>query len=315
MNRGIMCAFLFSLFFIPAAIHLHGEETIHHYLTSPKTIFDLPHRIDPDEPLFEYSNFEGMWKAMIGFEMILYALESEYAHFFCSVNGFFDLHNFNTDHPVPWELLRANIGFGLFFEMPPLNTLLFPHSRIFGELRCNHESDHILRFLAFENEFINGAFSLNDLDYNNFSSFDYFKLRITYQQSAFNEQFNFFVSAGTRLFVYTNPLSLREMNWSFFTEAQVSFKPVAESNVNTQLSFFYEVINNDFISGSSGQTIFAIEHNGEDYYCLIVQFAVEIKNQTGFSFIPFIKYYQGNGREADFLKEYQGVIGGVQFWI
>jgi len=315
MHKGLIITCLISLFFIALGMNLYCDDIIHLYLTSPKVIFDLPRRIDPDEPLFEFSNFKGMWKAMLGAEMILYALESEYLNFFFSVNGFLDLHNFKTDHPVPWELLRANIGFGLLFELPILNNMLFPDTRLFGELRFNHESDHILRFLAFQNEFISVPFTIYDLDYINFSSFDYFKMRMTYQQYFLNRQLRVFVSAGTRFFVYTNPLSLREMNWSFFSEAQVSFEPVPESNVFMQLSFFYEIIDNDFISGSSGQTIFEIEHNGEDYSCLVIQFAVEIKNQTGFSFIPFIKYYAGNGRGADFLKKYQGVVLGLKFWI
>jgi hypothetical protein len=312
MKRRFTLLFTILIFFIGAGT-VCGDEIVQYYLISPRTVFDLPQRLDPDQPVFSYSCFTGRWKAMVGEEIIFYGLTSPSFNFFFSLNGFLELHNLTNREPVPWELLRANFGFNLFIEVPALNNFLFPKTRVFFEVQCNHESDHILSFGAFQYELIRPPSTIYDFDYTNCSSYEYVKCRMTYAQKIFDEHVRFFATAGGRFFFYTNQFSPRALAWSFFSEAGISYEPAPGGNFLVNLSLFYETIKNNFISGSSGNTIYKVEHAGEDFTYFSLRLSVEIKSAAGFSFLPFVKYFSGNGRGADFLKTYQSFEFGVAF--
>ncbi len=167
--------FLFILIIIINALTAEQQinEITHYFLISPRSVFDLPDRMGPDEPNFEYSNIVGTWRAKCGGSIVIYGLHSEIINGYVSLYSFLGLHNFSINQPISWEALRAHVGLMLFLEFPALNNLLFPDSRLFCEVGIFHQDGNVANLTGYEAAFLNSGYSLFDLAYTMFNSFEY----------------------------------------------------------------------------------------------------------------------------------------------
>lgn len=268
-----------------------------------------PPTSDPDNPRFEYGNRGGRWEAAAGIQAVLFGLRSAHVEFALAGSGLIQLINFRDVNPVPWESWRAVLGFNTIWSFPGLDRRLPDRGRLVLELGFFHESDHasdvgsyVARFTTLHDESI--------FDNSNFSSFEFFKLRASYDQWLWKDRLRVTAAFGVRPF--TPPIdqwSRRELRLGVNVEGRLAVR--IKGNLHGWFALYYEAVLNDF---DAGRNSFRGDLDGDPLHYLRLELGLEWTPTTWMACVPFISYSNSHGRGVDFPVRRSEAGGGLRWF-
>jgi hypothetical protein len=261
---------------------------------------------DPDRAMLRYGILGGRWHAMAGEGIVFVGGPLGPVRAAIALEGFVELVNFTDEQPVPWESFRANIGLNTHWEAPSLaRAILPPGGRLLFALGWFHESDHAANLQRYMNDYLNEFGGFGRFDNANFSAYEYFKLRLVWQQLLWGGRITTQTAIGTRLFTPSiNPGSIRGMNWAFQSEARVSVR--ATNTFRPFVAGYFELIDNDFNAAREG---FVGDLDGDPLRYKTISAGVELRAARGSIVTPEIIYSNSHGRGIDFPRFYGAEFG------
>ncbi len=261
---------------------------------------------DPDRAMLRYGILGGRWQAMGGGSVVLAGGDLGEVRAGVALAGFVELVNFTQEEPVPWESFRANIGLDTLFEAPRLTRAILPAGgRLYLTLGWFHESDHAANLDGYKRDFLTNVASYPDFDNGNFSSYEYVKLRVAWQQEHLCGRLTTLVGLGGRFFLPSiNPGSLREMQGSFSAETRLRLR--ATDKLSPFVASSFELVWNDFVAAQHG---FRGGLDAEPLRYRTLSAGLDIRSAGGAVAIPELVFSSSHGRGVDFPKFYGSELG------
>jgi hypothetical protein len=209
--------------------------------------------------------------------------------------GFLALVNIDEYQAMPWQTYRANMGINTIWRSRRLDERVLPDDGSFIlELGFFHESDHAASVDAFRDRFL--LTPGDRFDNGNFSAYEYFKLRLRYEQRFLDERVALLNAIGGRFFTPSfNPGDRRELLAAFNVETRGSFRLV--SRLFAFLGIYYELVGNRFSSAANDMR-YSLEETPLHY--LIVETGFSWRSRGGHSFQISFLYSRSHGRGLDF---------------
>jgi hypothetical protein len=287
-----------------------AQESAQAVLTVHQFLHDEP-SADPDRAMLRYGILGGRWQAMAGERIVLIGGPLGHVRAAIALEGFIELVNFTDEQPVPWESFRANIGINTHWEAPSLaRAILPPGGRLSFAFGWFHESDHAANLQRYKNDYLNNDV-LNDFggfshfDNANFSAYEYFKLRLCWQQLLWGNRITTQTAIAARLFTPSiNPGSIRAMNWAFQSEVRLSVR--ATKTIRPFVAGFFEFIDNDFVAAREG---FRGGLDREPLRYQTISAGLELRARGGSIVTPEVIYSNSHGRGIDFPRFYGPELG------
>lgn len=282
-----------------------AQDSVKALVTVHQFLHDEP-STDPDRAMLRYGVLGGRWQAMAGEGIVLVGGPLGGVRAAIALEGFLELVNFTDDQPVPWESFRANIGLNTHWEAPNLaRAILPPDGRLFFALGWFHESDHAANLQRYMNDYLTNFGAITRFDNANFSAYEYFKLRLSWQQLLWGGRIATQTAVGARIFTPSiNPGSIRGLRWAFQSEARVSVR--ATKTIHPFVAGYFELINNDFVAAREGFRG-GLDHEPLRYQTIST--GVALRSARGSMVIPEIVYSNSHGRGIDFPRFYGTEFG------
>ncbi len=281
------------------------KESVQSLLTVHQFLHDEPSS-DPDRVMLRYGILGGRWQAMTGAGVVLVGGPLGRLRAAIALEGFLELVNFTDEQPVPWESFRANIGLNTHWEAPSLaRAILPPGGRLFFAIGWFHESDHAASLQRYMNDYLDHFGAITRFDNANFSAYEYFKLRLAWEQKLWRDRITTQIALGARLFTPPiNPGSIRGMRGSFQSELRVSVR--ATNTLHPFVSGYFELIDNDFVAAREG---FRGGLDREPLRYRTIGAGVDVRSSHGSIMTPEIIYSSSHGRGIDFARFYGTELG------
>ncbi len=289
------------------AAPVQAEEAQHFAPVSIRALFKRNDSVDPDEPKLKYETVGGRWRAMAGGHLGIYGVHTPSLTFATSISGFIQLINLDDEQPVPWETFRANVGINTFWASRALSRALLPAGgRLLGELGWFHESDHVANERAFRSRFLRDSSLLDEparFDNGDLSSYEYFKLRLGYQQTL--GRLTTVFSGGLRIFTPSiNSGAKRELEYGLQTQGRVDVQLTASLHLWTAL--YLESLTNDFDGATSG---FARPERGAPLLYRTLHIGMSLRDDAFRVASLYLVYNRSNGRGINFTERYGDELG------
>ncbi len=266
-----------------------------------------PVSIHPDNYNVRLSRTGNKWRNMIGVQAPILAVNQKQISASFAVEGFIELHDFQEDQLLSWQMWRGNIGLNSFWEWAPLNAATpnrWQRSFLL-EFGWDHESQHVTDTENFFREFQNEEVS--ELMNPTLRSFEYIKWKLHTCFQSPNSNWSFYGVIGTRIFF--NPIHddiLRENKVS--TSLEIGIHRHLTSMINIYSHYFYEYISHDQNTLSNLLTRFPLQYR-------IWEGGIGIRNDQHRLLSIFFTYSDSNGRGIDYVRTYQEFGWGLRIRI
>lgn len=252
---------------------------------SPRPRFGTSVSVGPDARALRYE-YRGRWLASAGGEMVLVGLESKAGVFGLTLGGLLEVSSESTEVPVPYQFLRAVVGVRLRAATHLKQLGEHRRFRFFGFAGLTHESDHAAGLSS-----VKADLSWRILDQDNFSSFEYVRLRGGAE--LFSQSWSTSVALGTKVFVGPiNSAAGRKNQFGLEGEVRVAYS--LSRSASTYLASYAEVITHDL-----GEQWIEVSR---PYRLGRAELGLSFSERTRLD--VYVGLVGGSGRGIDFIRNY-----------
>jgi hypothetical protein len=285
----LVIAVAFALASVPCAAR--AERGQWQFISTAGRTFELLPSSDPDEPALRLSFLGGKLEAMSGTSLVIAARRSRRLTFGITLPAFIALLNFSEDNAMPWQTFRGSLGLGVIFRPErPFGRPPPPGGALVIEAAYIHESDHAVDLDGYRLTFV--EYPYLTFDNGNFSSYEWLKLRVRYQQRLAGDRVRLLGAVGYRYFTPSiNPGDRRELEHSFSLEARGWVRLVRR--LSFHFGAYAEVLANGF---SSAANRIRADLERDPLLTFLVEAGLTVSEFRGRSFQVSFLYSNSNGR-------------------
>lgn len=260
-------------------------------------LFRLLPTLDPDEPTLRFASLGGRKEATAGGQFIVAGRRNAVLDMSINLSGFIALINFDDQQAMPWQSFRGYMGINTIWRSRWLDERLLPRGgELYLELGFYHESDHAVSLDAFSYRYL--RIPTAPFDNGNFSSFEFFKLRLRHQHRFLSGRLVWTNALGIRAFTPSiNPLDHRELRYSVSAETRCSVGLVRR--LHTFFGLFFESLANDFVSRDNN---FRYDLDSTSLQHLLMEWGIALRSRSGQSLLLSLTFSRSNGRGLDFAE-------------
>lgn len=260
-------------------------------------LFKLLPTLDPDEPTLRFASLGGRKEATAGGQFIVAGRRSSALDVSINLSGFIALINFDDQQAMPWQSFRGYMGINTIWRSRWLDERLLPRGgELFLELGFYHESDHAVSLDSFSYHYLRNPMA--PFDNGNFSSFEFFKLRLRHQHRFLSGRIVWTNALGVRAFTPSiNPWAHRDLRYAVSAETRCSVGLVRR--LHAFFGLFYESLANDFVSRDHN---FQYDLDGTSLRYLLMEWGFALRSRGGQSLLLSLTFSRSNGRGLDFAE-------------
>jgi hypothetical protein len=251
--------------------------------------------IDPDSYSLVLSKIGSKWNNKVGGEYYINVLNNQKFKVGASIGGFVNIHDFNENQILSWQLWRGSLGISTFFELHNVNWLT-KSGRFITELSWMHESQHATDVYGYTYQFTN-------IDPENFSNgsirtFEYYKLKANYFCHLPNDKWQLILSLGYKYFPNPQGFNIQRILLnSSLLETGIERKVFKRGFLYSM--FYYENIHNNFVAQEQN---YKGNWNKEPFIYRIFENGIGYINCKDKMINMFFYYSKSNGRGLDFIE-------------
>ncbi len=272
-----------------------------------RSFADVPFTLDPDEPHLALGGAGGRWEAMVGGQLVLFGYRGPALRLAITFPFLLELINLDSSEPVPYESWRANLGFSVLASVPALDRRLPAGGTLWAQLGFYHESDHPTAGISLR-DFQDPQGTSNSV--LNFSSFEYVKLRLAYEQPFARGRLRLHAGLAGRFFTPAiNSGSVRALRAGFAVEVGLAVR--LTERLHIWQATYFELVANDFVAAMHGFNTGADHDPLQD---LRVEVGLDWRALSWVTAVPWIGFADSHGRGVLFLRRAQELTLGLRFY-
>lgn len=261
--------------------------------------------IDPDAYSLVLSRIGRKWNNKIGGEYRVEFLNIKKFYAGASFGGFINLHDFNKDHILSWQLWRGSLGISTFFEFHDVNWLT-KSDRFITELSWIHESQHATDVNGYTQQFT--YFNAQDFMNGSIRTFEYYKLKANYFCHSPNHKWQLDLSLGYKYFPTPKGFEIQRILFnSILFEVGIEKRIFKRGFLYSK--FYYENIKNNFIAQEQN---YKGNWNKEPFIYRIFENGIVYINYKDKMICMYVYYSKSNGRGLDFTEVTESIGLGLR---
>lgn len=269
---------------------------------SPRQLF--PISINPDNYTIRLSINGGKWRNRVGIQPGILGFQSGGFSGAIAIEGFVELHDFQEQQLLSWQLWRGNIGLNSFWMWEKLNAAVGGkwRQKWLFELGWDHESQHVTDvdnfFRVFQTE------DVNELLNPTLRSFEYIKAKTHLQLFSPDSLWSFYGLVGFRYFFTPVHDDVNREN-KVSVETEIGVHRHISPLINLYFHYFYEHI-------SHQQSIISGQLNPFPLRYRIWETGFSLRNRHYRELNIFFSHSNSNGRGIDYFKTYSDFGVGLR---
>jgi len=271
-----------------------GQNEVSVITSSQTSKFDLPFTISPDSYAMNMGKFGKKWNNKVGGEFGVLRLLANKVNFSFLCGGFVNIHDFDPNRRLSWQLWRANLGVSSFFEYLPFSKMIGKSSHCIIEIDYNHESQHATDVISYVDRFT----YMNIYGFNNGGSrsFEFYKLQANYYSEDRSGNWVFDFNGGYKYFPQPKLVNAKRILLNAFL-FETGIQRRALKRTFGYCKFYYESIQNRFVAA---EMLYKGGWDKEPFQYRIAEIGVNFDSQHNQLIELFMNWQNSNGRGLDF---------------